>query len=58
MKETGLEVVNNLSSRLINSTRSEYETATIPKDRLDEYENNCWELVPSKLKKSFICYLV
>lgn len=52
MKELGLEVVNNISTRAINSKKSEYEINTIPKEKLNEYESNGWELVPSKLKKS------
>lgn len=52
MREFGLELVDNISTRAINLKKSEHEIKTIPKERLDEFLSAGWELMPSKLKKS------
>jgi DNA sulfur modification protein DndB len=52
MREFGLELVDNISTRAINLKKSENETKTISKEKLDEYLGTGWELVPSRLKKS------
>lgn len=52
MDEIGLISSENITTRKINSTKSPYETLTIPKDKRTDYEDDGWEFVPSKLKKS------
>lgn len=52
MEDIGLIQVEKLSTRGINIKSSSVEKKTINKDKLSEYENDGWEFVPSKLKKS------
>ena len=52
MGDIGLIRVEKLSTRGINIKSSSVEKKTINKDKLSEYENDGWDFVPSKLKKS------
>ena len=52
MSKSNLVSSDNLSPRKINLKKSPYETQTILKSKKSEYEQNGWEEVPSKLKKS------
>lgn len=52
MEIEGLINTNQLSSRAINIRKSEYYAKTIKKSEVEKYEDEGWELVPSKLKKS------
>ena len=52
MEIEGLKNSIQLSSRAINLKKSAYFVKTIKKIEVDKYEDEGWELVPSKLKKS------
>ena len=52
MEVEGLKNIQNISSRVITQKKSAYYFRSVPKNKVDEFKSQGWEIVPSKLKKS------